>query len=149
MPVWVDVPRFFYGIPGNERRGFKIADDARGGPIDPTSAERVYSAEALKTARAWLALRFPALATAPLLESRVCQYENSPDHHYLLDRHPEASNLWIVGGGSGHGFKQGPAMGERVAKTVLGQRPVDPFFGLARLNNLRRARLSSEKERIG
>ena len=88
-------------------------------------------------ARDWLAFRFPALATAPLLESRVCQYENSPDHHYLLDRHPAASNVWIVGGGSGHGFKQGPAMGERVAKTVLGQRPVDPFFGLARLANLK------------
>ncbi|HEV2064939.1 MAG TPA: FAD-dependent oxidoreductase [Thermoanaerobaculia bacterium] len=150
MPVWVDLPRLFYGIPGNERRGFKIADDARGGPIDPTSAERVISAEALKSARDWIAHRFPALATAPLLESRVCQYENSPDHHFILDRHPAASNLWIVGGGSGHGFKQGPAMGERVAKTVLGQRPVDPFFGLARLANLRRVRLSAgEKERIG
>ncbi|MGH9399877.1 MAG: FAD-dependent oxidoreductase, partial [Thermoanaerobaculia bacterium] len=130
LPVWVDAPRFFYGIPGNERRGFKIADDARGGPIDPTSAERVISAEALKRARDWIAFRFPALASAPLVESRVCQYENSPDHHFLLDRHPAASNLWIVGGGSGHGFKHGPAMGERVAKTVLGQQPVDPFFGL-------------------
>jgi glycine/D-amino acid oxidase-like deaminating enzyme len=148
MPVWVDVPRFFYGIPGNERRGFKIADDARGGPIDPTSAERILSPEALQNARAWIAFRFPALADAPLVESRVCQYENSPDHHFILDRHPEAENLWIVGGGSGHGFKHGPAMGERAAKTVLGQRPVDPVFGLARLAKAGQARLSG-RERAG
>ena len=146
MPVWVDVPRFFYGIPGNERRGFKIADDERGEPIDPTSAERVLSAEALKSARAWIAFRFPALAEAPLLESRVCQYENSPDHHFILDRHPDASNVWIVGGGSGHGFKHGPAMGERVAKTVLGQRPIDPFFSLARLKNAAQAGLRAEEK---
>ncbi len=136
FPVWVEIPRFYYGIPGNERRGFKIADDARGEPIDPTTAERVVTPETLKAARDWIAFRFPALADAPLLESRVCQYENSPDHHFILDRHPEASNLWIVGGGSGHGFKHGPAMGERVAKTVLGQRPVDPFFGLNRLTRM-------------
>jgi glycine/D-amino acid oxidase-like deaminating enzyme len=148
MPVWVDVPRFFYGIPGNERRGFKIADDERGGPIEPTSAERVLSPEALKAARDWIAFRFPALADAPLVESRVCQYENSPDHHFILDRHPEASNLWILGGGSGHGFKHGPAMGERAARTVLGQKAVDPFFGLARLGKVPQARLpGSETEK--
>jgi glycine/D-amino acid oxidase-like deaminating enzyme len=149
MPVWVDVPRFYYGIPGNERRGFKIADDARGGPIDPTSAERVVSPEGLKAARAWIAFRFPALADAPLVESRVCQYENSPDHHFILDRHPEAANVWLVGGGSGHGFKHGPAMGERAAKTILGQQAVDPFFGLARLAKDRQARLcAGEKVRM-
>ena len=134
--MWVEIPRFYYGIPGNDRRGFKIADDVRGAPIDPTTAERVVTPETLKAARDWIAFRFPALADAPLVESRVCQYENSPDHHFILDRHPEASNLWIVGGGSGHGFKHGPAMGERVARTVLGQRPVDPFFGLDRLTRM-------------
>jgi glycine/D-amino acid oxidase-like deaminating enzyme len=146
MPVWVELPRFFYGIPGNERRGFKIADDERGAPIDPTTAERVLSPEALKTARAWIAFRFPALADAPLLESRVCQYENSPDHHFILDRHPEANNVWLLGGGSGHGFKHGPAMGERAARTVLGQVAVDPFFGLARLGKARQARSSPKDD---
>jgi len=145
MPVWVEIPRFFYGIPGNERRGFKIADDARGGPIDPTAAERILSPEALKSARAWIAFRFPALADAPLVESRVCQYENSPDHHFILDTHPEASNVWLLGGGSGHGFKHGPALGERAAKTVLGQIPVDPMFGWARFGAKPEARLGSEK----
>ena len=133
MPVWVDIgTRLFYGIPGNEHRGFKIADDTRGAPFDPTSGERLVSPEGLRTAREFLARRFPALKDAPLVESRVCQYENTPDHRFVIDRHPGANNVWIVGGGSGHGFKMGPAVGERVADLVLGKRDVDPFFGLAR-----------------
>ena len=132
MPVWVETPRFFYGIPGNERRGFKIADDSRGPAFDPTSGERTASAEGLQSAREYVARRFPALAQAPLLESRVCQYENSPDHHFIVDRHPEAANVWLVGGGSGHGFKHGPALGELVAGNVLGEKPAERLFSLAR-----------------
>jgi sarcosine oxidase len=78
-------------------------------------------------------MRFPALASAPLLESRVCQYENSTDHNFILDRHPEAENVWIVGGGSGHGFKHGPVIGEMVADAVLGAKAPPPEMGLGRL----------------
>ena len=49
----------------------------------------------------------------------MCQYEQSPDEHFIIDRHPEAANAWLVGGGSGHGFKHGPAVGELVARLVL------------------------------
>ncbi|HVE65880.1 MAG TPA: FAD-dependent oxidoreductase, partial [Thermoanaerobaculia bacterium] len=119
MPVWVDFgPRLFYGIPGNERRGFKVADDSRGAPFDPTGGDRVASAEGLRAAREFLGRRFPALKNAPVTESRVCQYENTTDHRFLLDRHPGAANVWIAGGGSGHGFKMGPAVGERIANLV-------------------------------
>ena len=143
MPVWVDFgERLFYGIPGNENRGFKVADDTRGAPFDPTSGERLVSPEGLRTAREFVARRFPALKDAPLLESRVCQYENSPDHRFVLDRHPAAANVWLAGGGSGHGFKMAPAVGERVADLVLGTRPVDPFFALARLSKSSAARSS-------
>jgi len=45
---------------------------------------------------------------APLLETRVCQYENTTDHNFIVDRHAANTNVWIVGGGSGHGFKHGP-----------------------------------------
>jgi glycine/D-amino acid oxidase-like deaminating enzyme len=134
MPVWIEVgQRLLYGIPGNERRGFKVADDTRGPAFDPTSGQRVIGEEALGRARALLRRRFPALADAPLVETRVCQYENTPDLHFVLDRHPEAANAWLVGGGSGHGFKFAPAWGEQVAETVLGRRAPEPFFTLARL----------------
>ena len=133
MPVWADHGRrFMYGIPGNEWRGFKVADDTRGPVFDPTSGERIVSSEGLRAAREYLGYRFPALKGAPLVESRVCQYENSADEGFIVDRHPEAGNLWLVGGGSGHGFKHGPAVGELVADAVLGRREPDATFRLAR-----------------
>ncbi|OLD97358.1 MAG: hypothetical protein AUG79_00310 [Gemmatimonadetes bacterium 13_1_20CM_4_69_16] len=133
LPVWADhANHFMYGIPGNEWRGFKVADDARGPVFDPTVGERLPSPEALRSARDYLAFRFPALKEAPLLEARVCQYENSPDEHFIIDRHPGAENVWLVGGGSGHGFKHGPAVGELVAGLVLTGQAPDPQFRLSR-----------------
>ena len=76
--------------------------------------------------------RFPGLKGAPLVEARVCQYENTPDENFIMDRHPGAENAWLLGGGSGHGYKHGPAVGELMAALVLGKKPIDPFFGLAR-----------------
>jgi glycine/D-amino acid oxidase-like deaminating enzyme len=136
MPVWVDYrERFFYGIPGNAHRGFKVADDTPGPTFDPTDGTRDASPAGIAAARAFLKQRFPALATAPLLGSEVCQYEASPDSHFILDRHPGAANVWIAGGGSGHGFKMGPAIGETLASYVLGSAAPDPQFGLARLSS--------------
>ena len=134
LPVWIDHGKdFFYGIPGSERRGFKLAEDARGPNFDPTHGDRMPTPEGVKAARRYLEFRFPALKEAPLLEARVCQYENSPDQRFIIDRHPETGNCWILGGGSGHGFKHGPAVGERAAALVLGKASVDPFFSISRL----------------
>ena len=135
LPVWIDLgERIFYGIPGNDHRGFKLADDTRGEPFDPTRGERVPSPETLERARRYLALRFPELAGAPLVEARVCQYENSPDGHLLADRHPEAENAWLAGGGSGHGFKLAPALADHLAGLVLDRRPPLPELSVARLD---------------
>ena len=135
MPAWIDAgAREFYGIPGNEWRGFKLADDARGGAFDPTSGDRMATQEGSRAARAYMEYRFPAMRAAPLLETRVCQYENSPDTHYILDRHPTARNVWLAGGGSGHGYKMGPAIGEYMAALVLGRREVNSFFSLNRFS---------------
>jgi len=134
LPVWIDGGKnLFYGIPGNHWRGFKVADDARGPAIDPSTMERQISKEGLEAARRFLGRRFPGMAGAPLLESRVCQYENSTDQNFILDHHPEAGNVWIVGGGSGHGFKHGPAMGEMVAEAVRGLKAAPKEMSLGRL----------------
>ncbi len=133
FPTWVDLgERIFYGIPGNEHRGFKLANDTRGIPFDPTSGERLLTPARLEEAREVLARRFPALAGAPLVEARVCQYENSPDGHLLFDRHPHAENVWLLGGGSGHGFKLSPALGEYAARVILEDGAPDSLFKLAR-----------------
>jgi glycine/D-amino acid oxidase-like deaminating enzyme len=133
LPVWIDFgARVMYGLPDVHGRGFKLADDTRGEAVDPTTLDRRPSEPGLDRARAFLARRFPALAAAPLVESRVCQYENSPGGHLILDRHPEAGNVWLAGGGSGHGFKLGPAIGELLAAAVLGGAPPPERFRLGR-----------------
>jgi glycine/D-amino acid oxidase-like deaminating enzyme len=134
LPVWADHrDRFIYGIPGYAGRGFKVADDTRGPEFDPTSGERTVSPEGLKIIRDYIAFRFPALKDAPLIETRVCQYENSPDNNFIIDRHPGHQNVWLLGGGSGHGFKHGPALGEMVAGLILDHKDPDALFRLARL----------------
>ena len=133
MPVWIDFsdPRGPYGFPDLENRGVKIALDQHGPPIDPDTADRVASADGLAAARDILGQRLPALRHAPLVEARVCQYENTSNGDFLIDRHPDFTNVWLVGGGSGHGFKHGPAVGEYVAARLLHGGPVDPRYSLA------------------
>jgi glycine/D-amino acid oxidase-like deaminating enzyme len=131
MPAWIDFNDLVYGLPNLEGRGFKLAIDAHGPEFDPDTGERVVTEAGLQAARAYLAQRVPLLADAPVLETRVCQYENTSNGDFLIDRHPELANVWIVGGGSGHGFKHGPAVGEYVAATIAGRGTPEPRFSLA------------------
>ena len=134
-PAWIDNGRrTFYGIPGSEWRGFKIADDSHGDVVDPTTMDRRPNESSITAARDYMEFRFPGMKDAPLVEARVCQYENSVDDEFLIDRHPELMDVWIVGGGSGHGFKHGPALGEHVAKLVRGIAEPEPLFSLSRLS---------------
>lgn len=119
LPSWADYDTEFYGTPGCDVSAFKLASNEGVPGFDPTNGERVTSADTLAAARAYLARRFPAMARAPLVRTRVCQYERTPDSHIVLDRHPEWENVWMAGGGSGHGFKFGPALGEFLAGLVL------------------------------
>ncbi len=134
-PVWLHAGQdgVSFGIPGNDGRGMKVGDDVRGPKIDPTRASRAPTARAMAWAKAELADRLPGLAAAPIAESRACVYENSPDGHLILDRHPLAANVWIAGGGSGHGYKIGPAVGRHVSALVAGATPPLSVFGIARL----------------
>ncbi|MDE3262906.1 MAG: FAD-dependent oxidoreductase [Acidobacteriota bacterium] len=134
FPTWIEGP--FYGIPATRFRGFKIADDRRGADFDPTDGDRTPSAKGIREAREYMEHRFPGLRGAPLIEARVCQYEQSADGELIVDTHPEADNVWIAGGGSGHGYKLGASLGEMLAGQVLGEREKEPFFGLARLADL-------------
>ncbi len=119
MPVWIDFTDLVYGIPDLENRGFKIAIDKHGPSFDPDTGERVVTAEGLVAVRQYLSRRLPALRDAPVVETRVCQYENTSHGDFLIDRHPDFDNIWLVGGGSGHGFKHGPVLGEYVANRVM------------------------------
>jgi len=131
FPAWIDFVDEVYGIPDVEARGFKLAPDAHGPRFDPDTGERRVSAEGIAAARAFLARRFPALKDAPLVASEVCQYENTSNGDFLVDGHPSWENVWLVGGGSGHGFKHGPALGEYAAARVLGTGAEEPRLCLA------------------
>lgn len=131
MPCWLHHPALVYGIPDIENRGFKISLDRHGPPIDPDSECRIANAELLALVREHLALRFPKLRHAALTESRVCQYENTSNGDFIIDRHPDLDDVLIVGGGSGHGFKHGPAVGAYVRGLLAGDTGPEPRFALA------------------
>jgi len=136
MPTWIDMKDGFYGMPDLESRGFKIADDNHGEKVDPDTQSRIATPQSLAAAEKYMARRFPTLAGAPVIESRVCQYENTSNGDFLIDRHPDFDNVWLAGGGSGHGFKHGPSLGEYVAALVLQGSgstlvKVEPRFSLA------------------
>lgn len=128
FPIWLDFERDYYGFPDLDARGFKLAHDTHGEPTDPDTMERAPTPQRIAQARAFLARRFPALADAPLVGSEVCQYENTSNGDLVLDRHPGFDNVWIAGGGSGHGFKLGPAVGEHLAHRMLRDAPGEPRF---------------------
>jgi glycine/D-amino acid oxidase-like deaminating enzyme len=131
LPAWIDFGDLVYGLPNLDNRGFKLAIDAHGPKFDPDAGERIVSVDGLAAARAYLAQRMPELADAPVTETRVCQYENTSNGDFLIDRHPAFENVWLVGGGSGHGFKHGPAVGEYVTSLITSGKHVEPRFALA------------------
>jgi len=130
MPAWMDLAGGVYGLPDLEGRGFKVGLDHHGPPFDPETGDRTVSADALQVARMILARRVPALKEAPLLEAHVCQYSNSWNGDFVIDRHPGLDNVWLVGGGSGHGFKHGPAVGTYVCDQLSGRGTPEARFTL-------------------
>lgn len=141
LPTWIDFKDEAYGLPDTEGHGVKIAIDRHGPPFDPDEGDRTVTGESLFEARQYLARRLPALKDAPVTEARVCQYENTSNGDFLIDLHPEFANVWLVGGGSGHGFKHGPVVGDYVAARIDGSKEgIEPRFSLAsKLSERRRA----------
>jgi sarcosine oxidase len=130
LPTWFFQSDEVYGMPDIESRGLKLASDVHGPLVDPDTQSRVVSPENAVWAADYVARRFPSMKGAPIVETRVCQYENTCSGDFLIDRHPDFSNVWLVGGGSGHGFKHGPALGEHVAGLVLREHATEPRFSL-------------------
>jgi len=133
MPVWLHRTHsgLPYALPDIEGRGFKIAFDRHGDRFDPETDMRVVGESSLAQLRDYLRQHIPQLEHAPVLETRVCQYENTWNGDFLIDRHPQFENVWIAGGGSGHGFKHGPALGEYLSGRILHGAPAEPRFSLA------------------
>lgn len=131
LPTFLFQEDEVYGMPDIEGRGLKVAFDRHGGKADPDAQSRIVSESSSAEMRRYVARRFPGLKDAPIVETRVCQYENTSNGDFLIDRHPEIRNVWFAGGGSGHGFKHGPAVGEYVADQILDGKPSEPRFLLS------------------
>jgi sarcosine oxidase len=131
---WPNLPNFsestFYGFPSIDFRGIKICPVGGNVPFDPDVDERIVASYQVKRAHDYIARRFPALRGQPIIESRVCQLEDTPDEHFIIDRHPAWENVWIAGGGTGHGFKHGPVVGEYIADRVM-NKTTDPEYDRA------------------
>jgi glycine/D-amino acid oxidase-like deaminating enzyme len=130
VPGWVDYDAAVYGTGDVDGHGVKVAPDREGPPFDPDADQRVASPETEEQARAYMATRFPGLAGAPLVGARTCPYALTQDTHFLIAPHPEYEEVWLLGGGSGHGFKHGPALAEYVMELLQGKAEPDARFAL-------------------
>jgi glycine/D-amino acid oxidase-like deaminating enzyme len=130
VPAWVDYDAAIYGHGTLDGLGVKVAPDHEGPPFDPETGERSISAETELAARDYLGERFPTLRDAPVTHAVVCQYALTRDTNFVVAPHPDRDGEWILGGGSGHGFKHGPALAEYAARVVTGAEAPDERFGL-------------------
>jgi sarcosine oxidase len=141
-PGWVDFDAAFYGHARVEGVGFKVGPDMDGFEVDPDTRPLEATAEAVALAREYLAMRFPALAGAPLAGAPGCHYGLTPDGEFLFARHPEHERLWLLGGGSGHGYKHGPGLAEHVAAVLAATPEPEPRFALGERRAKRSLRTS-------
>ncbi len=132
LPGWADFNGgdLYYGFPNLEGRGFKIARDTHGDEFDPDTGDRRMSEAGQRLLRTFAEKRFPALRGRAFTEFRVCQYENSSNGDFLIDRHPTLEGQFVLGAGSGHGFKHGPEVGRMMAELVLGRATPNARFSL-------------------
>ena len=124
----------FYGFPDVDGRGVKVCPTNERNEFDPDRDDRRVNPYQAQRAYDYVARRFPGLRGQPIVETRACQVTNTADSHFLVDRHPNVENVWLVGGGSAHGFKHGPAMGQYVAARVLNSETVPEYDQTFALN---------------
>ena len=137
MPAFVDFERAIYGTGDLDGLGVKAAPDLDGPPLAPDAALPAATAAGEARARAFLAERFPRSRTPGCAGAKSCRYELSADAHFLAAPHPEHPSVWLLGGGSGHGFKHGPAMAEQMAAALAGRPELPARFGADRIPGAR------------
>jgi sarcosine oxidase len=114
-PAWFDEGAGLYGFPDLDGVGIKAVSHEAGRPFELDSDPRIPDGAAIERLSGYLARRFPALSGTGLLHARVMPYEMTPDEHFLVAPSERAEGHVLLGGGSGHGFKHAPTLGEHVA----------------------------------
>jgi sarcosine oxidase len=115
-----------YGFPGvtgwpalpRDHRGFRVRTGGRGAE-DPDVSDRWIPEQYHDRPKQVLADHFPGLVGQPINETRACHYESSVSRNFIVDKHPDFDNVWLAGGGSAESFKQGPVLGEYIARRIM------------------------------
>ena len=139
VPGWIDHDHGMYGSGDVAGEGVQGRLRPNGPEFDPDQGDRASDPAAIEHCRRYLAMRFPGIAAAPVTLTRTCQYTSTPDSEWIVAPHPEHPTVWLVGAGSGHGFKHGPALGEYVTRLIEGVEHPRPALGLGPRSPARRA----------
>jgi sarcosine oxidase len=137
LPVWAidnGDGTLYYGFPLTpESPGVKVAHHGPGPATDPDTIDRTPHPDDEQGFRYAIRTHLPD-ADGPLISMRICMYTNSPDHHFILDRHPHHERVTLACGFSGHGFKFCSVIGEALADLAMQGRSELPiqFLGLKR-----------------
>jgi len=116
--IWEHEPgKYFYGFP-DLGEGVKVAGHHEGKTVDPESIDRVVAPDEVEGMRA-IVRRFLPDADGPLRSAIVCMYTNTPDGHFVIDRHPAHPQVLIASACSGHGFKFSSVIGEVLAELLV------------------------------
>src|SRR5205814_9263295 len=84
--------------------------DVPPGQQDPDTSDRWADQTRIDGSRRFSAHRFPLLAKAPVAQTDACHYESTSSSNFIVDKHPDMSNAWIVAGGNSEGFKMCPTI---------------------------------------
>ena len=122
-------------MPFHLNKGFKVAYDERSTLFDPDKSDRIPLPKLIERTKKYIYKRFPGLKNLPITESKVCQYENSIDGNFIIEKHNLSNDVLIMGGSSGHGFKMGPGIGEFVKDVILKNKKIPSFLSKSRLIN--------------
>lgn len=109
----------YYGFPSISGAGIKIGRHDTGALWKPGENLAPFGTYPEDEADLRYALEsFIPGAAGKLLRSAVCKYEMTPDEDFIIDAHPEYSNVLLAGGFSGHGFKFASVIGEILADQI-------------------------------
>jgi monomeric sarcosine oxidase len=134
QPVMIDfhTSDAFYTLPQVDVPGIKVGWHHKGRVVDADHPKEAPQ-ETIAGISDWVRGAYRYAAAEPF-EISTCLYTNTPDYHFILDRHPVHENVVIGGGFSGHGFKFGPTLGNLLGSLAMGETPALPLdaFSLKR-----------------
>ncbi|KAB8229983.1 FAD dependent oxidoreductase [Aspergillus alliaceus] len=99
-------------VPGVEGATMEVSLPENGVPV-PLEGEDALRSE--------LRQLLPSLGDRPFVETRVCWYTDTPEGHFIITYHPDHPNLFLATGGSGHGYKFLPVLGEKIVDALEGK----------------------------